>query len=204
LRAQIHRGAALEQGLCLLLRTAGGGDFIAPLADRILGALAAKRRSQQAEWKDYLIRAAMTRYGSVGRRELSSLLSADLHAQALSQARAANVYYWMSSKCIRPRRIEDFSAAMKFAGLEERTQELWSAMGEIDRAHRQAGHHIRRMLMQKISETSLEPLERDGQMDFELGDQGGGSISAYQITDVLTQDYEVSTDRIGILLEAEE
>ena len=60
------------------------------------------------------------------------------------------------------------------------------------------------MLMQKISETSLEPLERDGQMDFELGDQGGGSISAYQITDVLTQDYEVSTDRIGILLEAEE
>jgi len=41
-------------------------------------------------------------------------------------------------------------------------------------------------------------------MDFELGDQGGGSISAYQITDVLTQDYEVSTDRIGILLEAEE
>jgi hypothetical protein len=195
---------ALEQGLCLLLRTAGGGDFIAPLADRILGALADQRRFEQVEWKARLIRTAIARFGSVSRRELSSLVSADLHAQNLSQARPANVHYWMSSKCIRPRRSEDFAAILKFAGLEERTQELWSAMGAIDRAHRQAGHLIRRMLMQKIAGTSLEPLERDGEMDFELGDQGGGSISAYQITDIVAQEYDVPADRIGVLLDLEE
>jgi hypothetical protein len=194
----------LEHGLYLLLRTSGGGDFIAPLADRILGPTAAKRRSEQAQWKDSLYRAAVARFGSKNRRELSSLVCSALHSLGLSQARPANVHYWMSSKCIRPRKIEDFAAILKFAGHEAMTEGLWSAMGEIDRAHRRAGHLIRRMLLQKITETSLEPLQRDGEMNFELGDQDGGSLSAYEITDMLPQEFEISTDRIGILLDAEE
>jgi len=194
----------LEQGMYLLLRTAGGGDFIAPLADRILGAAATKRRSEQTEWKERLNRQAVERFGSKSRRDLSSLVCSNLQSQGLSQTRPANVHYWMSSKCIRPRKSEHFAAILKFAGLEERTEELWSAMAEIDRAHRRAGHLIRKMLLQKISHASLEPLERDGQMDFELGDQDGGSLSAYQITDVPTQEYEVPSDRIGILLDLEE
>lgn len=195
---------ALDQGLCLLLRTSGGGDFIAPLADRILGTMADQRRSEQTDWKDRLIRTASARFGSVGRRELSLLVCAELRAQALTQARPSNVHYWMSSKCIRPRQSDDFAAIMKFAGLSEQTEYLWSAMGEIDRAHRRAGHLIRRMLIQKIAATSLEPLERDGEMDFELGEQGGGSISAYQITDVAAQEYDVPADRIGVMLDMEE
>ncbi len=194
----------LQQGLYLLLRTAGGGDFIAPLADRILGPSAGSRRSEQAEWKECLIRTAVERFGSVSRRDLASLICSELQAQGLSQARPANVHYWMSSKCIRPRKSEDFAAILKFAGLEQRTERLWSAMGEIDRAHRRAGHLIRRMLLQKIAEASLEPLERDGEMDFDLGDQDGGCLSAYQITDVLTQEFEVPADRIGVLLDLEQ
>ena len=77
----------LEQGLYLLLRTSGGGDFIAPLANRILGALAAKRRSEQAEWKERLNRTAIERFGSVSTRDLSLLVCSELHAQGLSQAR---------------------------------------------------------------------------------------------------------------------
>lgn len=194
----------LQPGLYLLLRTAGGGDFIAPLADRILGASAGTRRSEQAEWKDRLTRSAVERFGSVSRRDLASLVCFELQSQGLSQARPANIHYWMSSKCIRPRKSEDFAAILKFAGLEERTEQLWSAMGEIDRAHRKAGHLIRRMLLQKIAEASLEPLERDGEMEFDLGDQDGGSLSAYQITDVLTQEFEVPADRIGVLLDMEQ
>jgi hypothetical protein len=193
----------VEPGLCLLLRTSGGGDFIAPLADRILGAYAAKRRCEQVEWKDRLIQNAVERFGSIGRRDLSSLVCSDLQFQGLSQARQGNVHYWMSPKCIRPRKREDFAAILKFAGLEMRIEELWTAMGEIDRAHRQAGHLIRRMLLQRIAETSLEPLERDGEMSFQLGDQDGGSLSAYQITDVVAQEYEISADRIGVLLDLE-
>lgn len=194
----------LEPGHYLLLRTSGGGDFIAPLADRIMGDLAEKRRSEQAEWKQRVISAAAERLGQASRRDLSALVSAELQLQNLSQASPERVDYWMSSKCIRPRKIEDFIAILTFAGLEERSQELWSAMGDIDRAHIRAGHAIRRMLLHKIAITSLEPLERDGEMDFELGDEDSGTLSAFQITEIVGMDDEVPADQIGVLLEMED
>jgi hypothetical protein len=169
-----------------------------------MGELAERRRSEQAEWKQRLISAAAERFGQVSRRELSALVSAELQSQNLSPARPANVHYWLSSKCIRPRKIEDFIAILKFAGLEDRSQDLWSAMGEIDRAHRRAGHTIRRMLLRKIETSSLETLERDGEMVFELGDEDGGTLSAFEITEIVAEDYDVPTQRIGILLEMED
>lgn len=194
----------LEPELYLLLRTSGGGDFIAPLADRILGAVAAERRSQQAAWKDRLVAAAQEQFGMLSRRELATRVAASLRSQRLSEARAANVHYWMSSKCIHPRKEEDFAAILAFAGLAGGTQELWEAMGEIDRAHKGAGHAIRKMLLQKIEASSLEPLERDGEMAFDLGEQDGGSLSAFQITSISEEEVEVPADHIGVLLDSEE
>lgn len=194
----------LEQGLYLLLRTSGGGDFIAPLADRLMGDSAAERRVQQAKWKEQLSRTAIERFGAISRWELSSAVCADLLSQGLSGIRPANVHYWMSSKCIRPRKADDFAAILKFAGLEVQTQDLWLAMGDIDRAHRRAGHRIRRMLLERIASMSLEHMERDGEMDFELGDQGGGSLSAYQITTIIPQEFEVPASKIGVLLDTED
>lgn len=194
----------LEPELCLLLRTSGGGDFIAPLADRILGDQASERRAQQAAWKDRLVAAAQERYGALSRRELAARVAASLRAQNLSEARPANVYYWMSSKCIHPRKEEDFAAILAFAGIADRTLMLWEAMGEIDRAHKRAGQIIRKMLLQKISSSSLEPLERDGEMTFDLGEQDGGTISAFQITGISEDEFEVPADHIGILLDSEE
>jgi hypothetical protein len=77
--AVVRRAPAdeLEAGLYVLLRTSGGGDFIAPLADRILGELAGKRRLEQTEWKDRLIAKAVEKYGAISRRELSSLICFD-------------------------------------------------------------------------------------------------------------------------------
>lgn len=205
-RAAVRRAPAeeLEPGQYLLLRTSGGGDFIAPLADRILGESAAKRRSEQAEWKDRLVSKAIQQCGDVSRRELAYQVCSSLHARGLSQARPENVHYWMSSKCIRPRKEEDFAAILAFAGMEARARELWAAMGEIGRAHVRAGHLIRRMLLQKISETSLEPLERDGEMVFDLGDYDSGTLAAFQITGIQAQDFEVPADQIGVLLDGEE
>jgi hypothetical protein len=194
----------LEQGMYLLLRTAGGGDFIAPLADRLLGESAVKRRSQQAEWKELLSRRAIERFGLMNRRDLSSLVCSHLQSQGLPNLRSANIHYWMSSKCIRPRKSEHFAAILTFAGLKERVEEIGSAMMEIDRSHRKAGHLIRQMLLQKIAGASLETLERDGQMDFELADQNGGSLSAFQVVDVPSQKYDIASDRIGVLLDLEE
>lgn len=82
----------LEPDLYLLLRTSGGGDFIGPLADRILGDLAAERRAQQAEWKDRLISAAEEQFGRLRPRELASGILSNLRALNLSEARPANVH----------------------------------------------------------------------------------------------------------------
>ena len=124
--------------------------------------------------------------------------------ELLSQARPANVHYWMSSKCIHPRKEEDFSAILGFAGIGHRATELWAAMGDIAHAHSRSGHMIRQMLLQKIAESSLEPLERDGEMEFVLGEQDGGTLSAFQITAMLTEESEVPADQIGVILETEE
>lgn len=194
----------LEPELCLLLRTSGGGDFIAPLADRILGDRAAERREQQAGWKAQLVTAARGQFGALSRRELAARVAGDLRARNLSQARPANVHYWMSTKCIHPRKEEDFAAILSFAGMAGKTQELWEAMSEIDRAHKSAGQAIRRMLLQKIATSSLEPLERDGEMIFDLGEQDGGTLTAFQITDISDEEFEIPADRIGVLLDSEE
>lgn len=194
----------LEPGHYLVLRTSGGGDLIAPLANRIMGDIAEKRRTEQAEWKQRLISAAAERFGSVNRRELSALVSAELRSQNHSQVRQANVHYWISSESIRPRKMGDFVAVLTFAGLEDRSQELWEAMGDIDRAHRRAGQVIRRLLLHKIANTSLEPLERDGEMIFELDEEGGGTISAFQIIGIALEECEVPTQQIGELLEMED
>jgi hypothetical protein len=110
----------------------------------------------------------------------------------------------MSSKCIRPRKEQDFLAILTFAEIEPRARQLWTAMGDISRAHVRAGQLIRRMLLQRISETSLDNLERDGEMVFDLGDHDGGTLSAFQITGIQSEDFEVPTDRIGVLLDGEE
>lgn len=205
-RAAVRRVPAneLEPAQYLLLRTSGGGDFIAPLADRILGAEAGKRRSEQAEWKSRLVSQATQQFGAMSRRELARRICLTLGAQGLTQARPENVHYWMSSKCIRPRKEHDFVAILAFAGIEARARELWSAMGEIGRAHVRAGQLIRRMLLQKISEISLEPLERDGEMVFDLGEYDGGTLSAFLITGIQSEVFEVPTERIGVLLDGDE
>ena len=95
-------------------------------------------------------------------------------------------------------------AIMIFAGLEDKVQELRAAMADIDRAHKRAGFLIRRMLLQKIAVTSLESLERDGEMVFDLGDEDGGTLTAFQITGVQGQVCEVPAESIGVLLDMEE
>lgn len=194
----------LEPEQYLLLRTSGGGDFIASLADLILGANAKVRRSQQAGWKAELISVALQRFGLLSRHELAARVAESLRREKLSEARPANVQYWMSSKCIHPRKKEDFDAILAFAGMQESTQGLWEAMCEIDQSHRRAGHVIRRLLLQTIASSSLEPLERDGFMDFDLGEHDGGKLSAFQIMGISEEEFEIPVCHIGVLLDLEE
>ena len=107
----------------------------------------------------------------------------------------------MSEKCISPRKFEDFRAIMTFSGMGRKTQEFWSSMREIYAAHKQAGFSIRRALLDRINNTSLEDLERTGEMVFDLGGDGGGSLSAFQIEAIQDDQLEVPVDRIGEILD---
>ena len=194
---------ALEPEMYLLLRTAGGGDFIIPLADRILGSIAKTLRAQQAEWKYQLTSAAKKQFGDLTGMALASAVSTYLSSSGVLKASPANVLYWMSSRSIRPQKKEDFIAILEYAGIQTKAEEFWEAMEEIGRAHRIAGHTIRKMLLQRISTISLEPLKRDGEMVFDLGEQDGGSISAFQIIKIQDGEFDIPTNLIGTLLDFE-
>ncbi len=192
---------ALEPDMYLLLRTAGGGDLLIPLANRILGSIGKVRREQQAVWKSQLISTAKEQFGELNRGALASEVSKYLSSKVEGQVSPANVLYWMSSKSIRPRKKEAFVAILEYSGLQAKSEELWAAMEEIERAHRIAGHTIRKMLLHRVLTMSLEPLKRDGQMIFDLGEQDGGAISAFQIINMSDDEFNIPVKLIGALLD---
>jgi len=188
----------LEPGMYLLLRTSGGGDYIAPLADRLMGDRAAESRRLQNLWKERLRTAAAARFGSQTQRDLAAHLAPEIRALGGARANENNVCYWMSRKCIKTRYIEDFGAILAFAGLNDQVEALWRSMEFVDRAHRRAGHVIRKMLLKRIAECSSEQLERDGYMQFDLGEQDGGSLAAFRIDSLLPEQCDVPAGRIGV------
>ena len=193
----------LEPGMYLLLRTAGGGDYIAPLADRLMGQRAAEARRLQELWKERLKATAVARFGSRPHRDLAARAASEIRKLGAARANENNVCYWMSPKCIRTRYIEDFMAVVSFAGLADQGDVLWRTMEFVDRAHRRAGHVIRRMLLKKIAECSLDELERDGYMQFDLDEHDGGSLGAFRINGLLPDQCEVPIGKIGIPFDLE-
>ena len=187
----------------LLLRTAGGGDYIAPLADRLMGQSAAEARRLQGFWKEKLKAAAVARFGSRSHRDLAARAAPEIRKLGAARANENNVSYWMSPKCIRTRYIEDFMAVATFASLADQGDMLWRTMEFVDRAHRRAGYVIRRMLLKKIAECSLDDLERDGYMQFDLGEHDSGSLAAFRINGLLPDQCEVPTGKIGVPVDLE-
>lgn len=179
----------VEPEMFILLRTGGGGDYIAPLADKILGEQASYAREVQSRWKSLL-------RDTVRRKSLleTSILLLDLGS---TRANEVNVRNWLSSRNIKPQEFDDFNAVMRLVGLEDEVEEYWKVACAIDRAHRRAGHHIRKLLLRQVLKADLKELERMGRMDFELSEADGGSLTAFRITDVSPEQYLVSVSRIG-------
>ena len=57
------------------------------------------------------------------------------------------------------------------------------------------------MLLHRVLTMSLEPLKRDGQMLFDLGEQDGGAISAFQIINMSDDEFNIPVKLIGTLLD---
>lgn len=136
--------------LFILLRTEGGGDYIVPIADKILGEESRKYRQIQRHWKELLLKKIM----ECGALEASIQLI-DYGSQ---RANEVNIRNWVSPRSIKPKDSQDFSAIMKYIGLNSKMEEYWEIMEVIDRAHRMAGQHIRKLLLRQVLNANLAEL----------------------------------------------
>lgn len=163
----------IEPGMYILLRTEGGGDYVAQVADSILGKLASSHRYAQQRWK-----AALR--GVVQRGDVTTV-AIELLDLGSTRADEANIRNWISARGIAMRDKEDFTAVMRRIGLEARTDEYWAMMRNIRSAHLKAGRLIRRRLMDQVRATDLRNLPKKGRMDFSLPETEGGKLTAFRV-----------------------
>jgi len=163
----------LEPEMFLLLKTTGGGDYIVPLADKILGTKAIHLRSSQKKWKDLL---------RMKRREIGQYqLIQELKSRGCSIANEINLRNWMSYRTIKTNQYLHFKIIVELIGLNDQAQDIWNEMGLITQAHIKAGRHITNLLLKKAKEVDLNELMRLGIMEFELPDKDAGSLTAFRI-----------------------
>ncbi|WP_243153085.1 DrmE family protein [Sporotomaculum syntrophicum] len=186
----------IHEGMFILLRTSGGGDYILPVADRILGDKAGQAREMQLYWKE-LLRDVVSKRGTTE-------TSVALKSRGAVKASVTNVRNWMSTKTIRPQNYEDFEAIMSLIGLKEKVLDYWEVAIAIETAHRQAGHYIRNLLLKKVLHSDLSELEKTGRMDFELEQGDGGKLTAFRVEGFSPGLYTVPASRLGHYFERDE
>ena len=179
----------IHPGMFILLRTEGGGDYIVPVADRIMGKFKEKARSDQKKWKTLL--------RDYVKREGASKTMRELRILGSNRATYLNLANWMSLRGIKTESYDDFLAIMKLIGLEKDAKKYWDTMGEIRTAHTRAGFSIRSMLLDLVNKSDLNTLKCYGKMDFELAEQGAGTLSAFRVIDVAKETVEVIHWKIG-------
>ena len=177
----------IESDTYVLIRTEGGGDYVVEVADRLLGPRAKPARATQQRWKARLRQA-------VDSRGAESLIS-DLCQRGSKVANQPNLRNWLSPRNIRTRNRVDFDAILAVAGLESESDAIWQQLGLIAKAHQKAGRLIRRRLLAEVRKSNLQELVAHGHLTFEL-DDGGGSLSAVRVEEVLSDRRRVSRARL--------
>ncbi len=188
---QVKRVAVndLNLGMYLLLRTAGGGDYIVSLADHFLGNNAIRFRTCQRNWKDLLSH-------NVENGGMDRVIST-LTRLGATHANEANLRNWMSRRTITAESSDDFKAIMRLIGLENEFSKYWETMLSIRTAHRQAGSEIRRRLLEVVKSADLEVLMQQGVMEFTLADVETGSLTAFQIEEIGTTTVTLPYSQVG-------
>lgn len=179
----------LEPGMFVLLRTEGGGDYIVPVADRVMGDYASYARSLQKRWKTRLA-------GHVSKVGWERAV-AELEECGAQRAEVHNLARWLSMRSIKTRDQRDFRAILEVVGLGGEFEEYWTVMSKIVEAHRKAGHYIRQLLLKQVMDSDLSVLLTNGVMSFELDDSEAGSLTAFRIVSISDSTLSVSPWRIG-------
>lgn len=181
----------LKPGTFILVRTSGGGDYIVPIADQIMGAEASLVRQRQHEWKsrlkEYVINHGLLK------------TSIDLLDLGSDIANEINVRNWIFPRNIKTRSQKDFLAIMRLVGLETQAKEYWNSMEFIGSAHRKAGYRLREVLLHQVDKISPDEFKRNGKIEFKFAenDEDAG-LTAFRVEDILSKTYKVSFSRIGV------
>jgi len=184
---------SIEPGMFLLLRTGSGGDFIATVADKIMGDKARGARRMQLEWKVRLVQACKSR----GFENTAT----DLRIRGCAIANTANILRWVSLHSIRTRTFEDFNAILEYVGLGREATEYWLAMEAIAGAHVSAGQFIRNLLLREVQSSNLTNLEKFGVQEFQLPEAGCGSLTAFRVTGVSPDTVALQATRLHQVFE---
>lgn len=140
--------------------SAGPGDYLAlrnrsyhqDLLDRanaILGPEAGSLRAAQADWKEKLwLRTEEHPRGLRG-------VADELRSRG---AATANVSYWVSSWCIRPRSKDDLAVVLRYLAVGTDINTLWEQLRRINSAHHSAGKRYAGDLQRALTAESLEQL----------------------------------------------
>ena len=192
----VHRvpTASLEPGMAVLVRTAGGGDYIAAAADQIMDKVAVGLRSDQRDWK--------LRLRDLTHERGPAEVIGRLRAAGSMIANHQNLRNWISPRSIRTHNKDDFDAIFRVIGLADDADQYWSRMAVIDRAHRRAGRLIRNRLLKQVQRADLSALQTEGRQDFELpGEVGGGSLTAVRIVAMAAETAEAHSRTLHRLVE---
>jgi hypothetical protein len=186
-RIRKHSTETITEGMHVLLRREGGGDYVSAVADKLLGDAAKNLRKKQADWKQRL--RTHVESAGIGRtvNELKRLGAA--------RASTSNVRHWMGRHSLRTDDLADFSAVLRLVGLERVEREYWDAMGHLDSAHRSAGFYLRSLLLRQVIRADLEPLQASGRMDFQL--EHGGTMTAFRVEQKSPEAILVPVGRLG-------
>ncbi|MBZ0319097.1 MAG: hypothetical protein K8L91_21965 [Anaerolineae bacterium] len=179
----------LEIGMFVLVRTSGGGDYIIPFANKIMGDIAMQARQYQQHWKERLRSYVKTR----GLFETCI----DLLDLGSRIANETNVRNWMSPSSIRTRDYADFSAIMKIIEMEADAEHYWKMMGLINRAHRSAGFKIRDLLIEQVRDIDVDLLHKQGRVDFKISDDDDGGLTAFRVESVMKEKVRIPYSRLG-------
>ncbi|MGI5411256.1 hypothetical protein ACQEV9_31255 [Streptomyces chartreusis] len=156
-------------GDCIALRSRSHHQDLMDRADALLGPSATSLRSLQAGWKSQLLEK--TRQHPRGIRGVAD----DLRRRG---ARTANVSYWISTWCIRPRSQDDFTVVMSYLARSDEAATAWGQLRLIDRAHRSAGQRYATNLQQALTLQHVQQMTTAGWCEVRTAGNDSGTLIA--------------------------
>ncbi|TXS35445.1 hypothetical protein EAO75_44515 [Streptomyces sp. uw30] len=162
-------GASISVGDYVVLRGSSYYQSLVERADVALGDEAPMLRALQRGWKAQL--SDRIAHHPDGRRGVAK----DLVARG---AVTTNLDYWTSPWCIRTRRKDDFAVVMHYLGRRREAQDVWVALGQIDRAHRSAGRSYAEAVQRAVSGVLWQQLWEERWCEIPLDDTNSGARAA--------------------------